>query len=149
MHQTKKGNQWYFGMKAHMGVDSKTKIIHSVVATAANVGDSRVLPGLLHRNETRVWGDRTYQGQTDIIRQGTPKAKDMTHRRCRNRGQVDEVERAKNRHKSKLRAKVEHAIGVIKNVFGFVKVRYRRLMKNADRLFATCAGRRPLTGGWS
>ena len=88
MHQTKKGNQWYFGMKAHMGVDSKTKIIHSVVATAANVGDSRVLPGLLHRNETRVWGDRTYQGQTDIIRQGTPKAKDMTHRRCRNRGQV-------------------------------------------------------------
>ena len=57
MHQTKKGNQWYFGMKAHIGVDSKTKLIHSVVATAANVADSTILPDLLHGEETRVWGD--------------------------------------------------------------------------------------------
>lgn len=63
----------------------------------------------------------------------------MTHRRCRNRGEVDEIQRAKNRSKSKVRAKVEHAIGVIKNIFGFVKVRYKGLMKNANRLFATCA----------
>jgi IS5 family transposase len=58
MHQTKKGNQWYFGMKAHLGVDSRTKLIHAVVATPANVADSTVLPELLHRRETRVWGDQ-------------------------------------------------------------------------------------------
>ncbi len=57
MHQARKGNQWYFGMKAHTGVDSKTKMIHSVVATAANVHDSQVLEDLLHGEETRVWGD--------------------------------------------------------------------------------------------
>src|SRR5437899_911698 len=58
MHQTKKGKQWYFGMKAHVGVDSKTKIIHTAVATAANVADSVVLPDLLHGEETRVWGEQ-------------------------------------------------------------------------------------------
>src|SRR5471030_263243 len=61
MHQTKKGNQWYFGMKAHIGIDSKTKVIHSVVATAANVSDSELLPDLLHGDETRVWGDQAYR----------------------------------------------------------------------------------------
>ena len=64
MHQTRKGKQWYFGMKAHVGVDSKTKMIHSVVATAANVADSTVLPELLHGEETKVWGDQAYRGQT-------------------------------------------------------------------------------------
>ena len=139
MHQTKKGNQWYFGMKAHLGIDSRTKIIHAVVATAANVADSEVLPDLLHGEETRVWGDQAYRGQTEVIKQHAPKAKDFTHRRYRHRGIVDEVERAKNRTKSKVRAKVEHAIGVVKRVFGFVKVRHRGLEKNAHRLFVTCA----------
>ena len=68
MHQTKKGNQWYFGMKAHVGVDSKTKIIHTAVATAANVADSTVLPDLLHGEETRVWGDQAYKGQSHVIK---------------------------------------------------------------------------------
>ncbi|MGH9206059.1 MAG: IS5 family transposase [Acidimicrobiales bacterium] len=139
MHQTKKGNQWYFGMKAHLGIDSRTKIIHAVVATAANVADSRVLPDLLHGEETRVWGDQAYRGQTEVIKKHAPKAKDFTNRRYRHRGIVDEVERAKNRTKSKVRAKVEHAIGVVKRVFGFAKVRYRGLDKNAHRLFVTCA----------
>ena len=61
MHQTKKGKQWYFGMKAHFGVDSRTKLIHSVMATPANVADSAVLPDLLHGRETRVWGDQAYR----------------------------------------------------------------------------------------
>jgi IS5 family transposase len=139
MHQTKKGNQWYFGMKAHIGVDSRTKIIHAVVATAANVADSEMLPDLLHGDETRVWGDQAYRGQTDVIRQHAPSAKDFTNRRYRHRGVVDETERAKNRTKSRVRAKVEHAFGVIKRVFGFAKVRYRGLEKNAQRLFVTCA----------
>src|SRR5208282_4949080 len=81
MHQTKKGNQWHFGMKAHIGVDSRTKIIHSVAASAANVHDSLALPVLLHGKETRVWGDSAYQGQTDVIHRHAPRAADMTQRR--------------------------------------------------------------------
>ena len=126
-------------MKAHVGIDSRIKIIHAVVATAANVADSAVLPDLLHGKETRVWGDQAYRGQSAVIKQHAPNATDFTNRRYRHRGVVDEVERAKNRTKSKVRAKVEHTIGVIKRVFGFVKVRYRGLDKNAHRLFVTCA----------
>jgi len=136
MHQTRKGNQWYFGMKAHVGVDSKLKLIHAVVATPANVADSEVLADLLHGEETRVWGDQAYRGQTAIIKKQAPEALDFTNRRYRHCG---EEERRKNRTKSRVRSKVEHAIGVIKRVFGFAKVRYRGLDKNAHRLFVTCA----------
>jgi len=139
MHQTKKGNQRYFGMKAHVGVDSKTKLIHSVVATAANVADSVVLPELLHGEETKVWGDQAYRGQTEAIREVAPEAQDMTHKQYRYKDRIDEIERAKNRTKSRVRSKVEHVFGVMKLKFGFVKVRYRGLKKNANRLFATCA----------
>ena len=136
MHQTKKGNQWYFGMKAHLGVDSRSKLIHAVVATPANAADSTVLPDLLHGKETRVWGDQAYRGQRAVIRQHAPKAQDFTNRRYRHRGVA---ERAKNRTKSKVRARVEHSIGVIKRVFGFAKVRYRGLKKNTHRLLVSCA----------
>lgn len=139
MHQTKKGNQWYFGMKAHVGVDSKTKMVHTVVATAANVADAMVLPELLHGEETRVWGDQAYRGQTEVIHRQAPQAQDCTHRRYRYKDCVDEAERAKNRGKSRVRSRVEHVFGVMKLKFGFVKVRYRGLKKNANRLFATCA----------
>ena len=139
MQQTKKGNQWYFGMKAHIGVDSKTKVIHAVVATAANVHDATILPDLLHGDETQVWGDSAYQGQEAVIRTQAPKARDLTNRRYRYKGVVNEVERARNRIKSHIRSRVEHVFGVIKGVFGFVKVRYRGLEKNAHRLFVTCA----------
>jgi len=73
MHQTKKGKQWFFGMKAHVGVDSRTKIIHTAVATPAHVADSRVLPDLLHGEETRVWGDQAYRGQTEVIQESHPR----------------------------------------------------------------------------
>ncbi len=139
MHQTKKGNQWYFGMKAHIGIDSREKLIHSVAATPANVHDSAMLGDLLHGEETRVWGDQAYRGQREAIREHAPNAQDFTNKRYRHRGIVDEVERAKNRTKSKVRARVEHAFGVIKRVFGFAKVRYRGISKNADRLFVACA----------
>jgi transposase, IS5 family len=139
MHQTRKGQQWYFGMKAHVGVDSKHKLIHTVVATPANVADAAVLPDLLHGEETRVWGDGAYQGQTEVIHACATRAQDCTQRRCRYQDGIDEVEWAKNRTKSKVRAKVEHVFGVLKLKFGFVKVRYRGLKKNANRLFATCA----------
>jgi transposase, IS5 family len=139
MHQTGKGKQWYFGMKAHVGVDSKTKIIHSAVVTAANVADAKVLPALLHGEETRVWGDQGYLGQTEVIHQCAPRARDCTHRRYRYKTWIDEVERAKNRTKSTVRSKVEHVFQILKLKFGFVKVRYRGLKKNGNRLFAACA----------
>ena len=139
MHQTKKGNQWFFGMKAHIGVDSRTKIIHAVAATGANVHDSTCLPDLLHGKETKVWGDSAYQGQREVIKASAPDAQDMTNRRYRRKGVVDEVERAKNKTKSSVRAKVEHPFLVIKQIFGFAKTRYKGLEKNAHRLFVTCA----------
>lgn len=139
MHQTKKGNQWYFGMKAHIGIDSRSKIIHAVVATAANVHDSRVLPDLLHGEETRVWGDSAYTGQREVLREYAPRARDFTNRKGVRSAALTPEERARNRTKSRVRAKVEHSIGVIKRVFGFSKVRYRGLDKNANRLFVTCA----------
>ena len=139
MHQTAKGKQWYFGMKAHVGVDSKTKLIHTVLASAANVHDRDALPHLLHGKETRVWGDQGYQGQTELIRRRAPKARDFTNRRYRHGGKINEIEKAKNRTKSQVRAKVEHVFGVIKRVFGFQKVRYRGLAKNLHRLQVTAA----------
>ena len=139
MHQTKKGNPWFFGMKVHIGVDSRTKVIHAVAATAANVHDATCLPDLLHGDETKVWGDSAYQGQGDAIRECAPNAQDMTNRRYRRKGEVDEVERAKNKTKSSVRAKVEHPFLVIKRIFGFAKTRYKGLDKNAHRLFVTCA----------
>ena len=102
MHQTKKGNQWYFGRKAHVGVDSKTKIIHSAAVTAAHVADATVLPELLHGEETRVWGDQAYRGQNEVIHECAPGAQDCTHRRYRYKNHVDEAERAKNRNKSRV-----------------------------------------------
>ena len=139
MRQTKKGNQWYFGMKAHIGADSQTKLIHSVVATPANVHDSQVLIDLLHGEETRVWGDAAYTAQRDIIRERAPKARDFTQQKATRHRPLTEYQRTANRTKSSVRAKVEHIIGVIKRVFGFAKVRYRGLAKNAHRLFVTCA----------
>jgi IS5 family transposase len=138
MHQTKKGNQWYFGMKAHLGVDSRTKLIHSVAATAANVHDSQVLPDLLHGQETRVWGDAAYSGQRDVIRHHAPSAKSFIQTKAHRHRPLSEAERARNRTKSKVRAKVEHVFLVIKRIFGWSKVRYRGLAKNTHWLFISC-----------
>jgi transposase, IS5 family len=138
MHQTKKGNQWYFGMKAHIGVDSKTKLMHAVVATAANVHDSQALPDLLHGDETRVWGDSAYSGQGEVIHACAPQAQDFTNKKGRRNRPLTEADKARNRTKSQVRAKVEHPFHVLKRVFGFVKVRYRGLAKNANWLFVAC-----------
>ena len=138
MHQTKKGNQWYFGMKAHIGVDSRTKLIHSVAATAANVHDSQALPELLHGQERRVWGDAAYSGQRDVIRHHAPNAANWIQAKAHRHRPLSEAERARNRTKSKVRAKVEHVFLVIKRIFGWSKVRYRGLAKNTHWLFSSC-----------
>jgi transposase, IS5 family len=138
MRQTKKGNQWHFGMKAHIGADTKTKLIHSIVATAANVHDSTVLPDLLHGEETRVYGDKAYAGQGATIKANAANAKDFTQRKAYRHRALSEREERANHHKSKVRSKVEHIFFVIKRQFKFVKVRYRGLAKNAHRLFVLC-----------
>jgi len=138
MHQTKKGNQWYFGMKAHIGVDSRTKLIHSVAATAAHGHDSQVLADLLHGQETRVWGDSAYSGQRDVIQRHAPNAKSFIQTKAHRHRPLSEEERAHNRTKSKVRAKVEHAFLVIKWIFGWAKVRYRGLAKNTHWLQISC-----------
>jgi IS5 family transposase len=138
MHQTAKGKQWFFGMKAHIGVDSQQKIIHTVVASAANIADARALPYLLHGKETRVWGDQAYRGQSEAIRQRAARARDLTHQRYRWGERIDEVERAKNRIKSRIRSRVEHPFWVLKGIFKFTKVCYRGLAKNLHRLQVSC-----------
>jgi IS5 family transposase len=108
MKQTKKGNQWHFGMKVHVGADAGTGLVHAAVATAANVHDKHALPELLHGDETWVYGDRGYQGCTGHIKQTAPQAKDFTNRRGRQPWREDEGARAKNRTKHRTRARVEH-----------------------------------------
>jgi IS5 family transposase len=134
MHQTRKGNQWYFGMKAHIGVDSKSGIVHSVCTTAASVADKHMLAYLLHGEERKVWGDGGYQGPGEVIREAAPHAQDMTSCRTRYKDYVDELQRAKNRVKARVRAKVEHPFRIEKRIFGFEKTRYRGLRKNHQRL---------------
>ena len=139
MKQSKKGNQWYFGMKAHVAVDARHKLIHHVVATAGSVHDSRVLPQLLHGSETAVWGDAAYAGQSQVIAQHAPWAQDFTQHRGRAYKYLSQMQRRINRNRSKVRARIEHVIGVIKRIFGFAKVRYRGLAKNGNRLFVAAA----------
>lgn len=134
MHQTRKGNEWHFGMKAHVGVDADTKLVHSVEATAANVADSKMLGALLHGEETAVWGDQAYQGQAPVLAEHAPKAEDRICRRWRSKLQVWPKQREQNRLHSKVRSRVEHVFGVLKLRFGFAKVRYRGLDKNLHRL---------------
>lgn len=140
MHQTRKGQQWYFGMKLHIGVDSQSGLAHSAVVTAANIHDKHPLPFLLHGHEQRVYGDSAYASQKELIASKAPAARDFTNQRTRRPGgEVDEAQRSKNRNKSKIRARVEHVFGVVKRLWGFTKVRYRGLQKNATRAFTALA----------
>ena len=139
MHQTRKGQQWYFGMKLHIGVDSQSGLAHSAVVTAANIHDKHPLPDLLHGNERRVYGDSAYASQKALIHSKAAKAKDFTNQRVKRKGEIDEVVRRKNRTKSSIRARVEHVFGVVKRLWGFGKVRYRGLRKNATRAFTALA----------
>lgn len=139
MHQTRKGRQWYFGMKLHIGVDSQSGLAHSAVVTPANIHDKHPLPDLLHGQERRVYGDSAYASQKALMQGKAPKAKDFTNERVRKAGQVDEAKQAKNRSKSKIRARVEHVFAVVKRLWGFTKVRYRGLAKNASRAFTALA----------
>ena len=111
MHQTRKGQQWFFGMKLHIGVDS---LAYSAVVTPANVHDKHPLADLLHGNEQRVYGDCAYASQKRLITSKTPKAKDFTNELSRYSGIVDDLVRTKNRNKLRIRCRVEQVFGVVK-----------------------------------
>ena len=140
MHQTKKGNQWHFGMKAHIGVDADSGLVHTVVGTAANVNDVTQAHALVHGEETDVFADAGYQGvgkraETQDIKTHWHVAMRPGKRKVLDKstpmGAIqDQLERAKAR----IRAKVEHPFRVIKRQFGHVKVRYRGLAKNTAQL---------------
>ena len=154
MHQSKKGNQWHFGMKLHIGVDSQSGLIHSASITAGNVHDSQELPNLLHGGETRLYGDSAYRGekQRKQLKDIAPRAKDFTNKRAYRSRPLTEADKETNRRKSSVRSKVEHPFLTLKRIWGFAKVRYRGLAKNANRVFAMLAlinlskWGRPLTG---
>jgi transposase, IS5 family len=139
MHSTKKGNQYYFGMKAHVGADSRTKIVHSLVTTAANTHDGTVVQDLLHGNERRVYGDSAYVGKDDVILQKAPHARLFVNQRGYRNRPLTDVQKRRNRWKSSIRARVEHQFGVIKDFFGLRKVRYKGLAKNTNLLYSLFA----------
>ena len=139
MASTQKGGHWYYGMKGHVGVDATTKLIHSVVVTAANVHDSQVIGDLLHGNETRVWGDKAYTGQAAAIHAKAPKARDWTLKKSHRNRALTARQKETNRIRSKTRARVEHVFGTMKHIFHFRRVRYHGLKKNANRFVVTCA----------
>ena len=144
MHPTKKGNQWYFGMKAHIGVDADSGLVHTVRGTAANVSDVAEANSLLHGQETDGYGDAGYQGvdKRPDMPVETPERKLSWHtamkrskRKALNPMQlISALQERLEKVKSSIRAKVEHPFRVIKQQFGHVKVRYRGLRKNTQQL---------------
>ncbi|PPB15865.1 IS5/IS1182 family transposase [Pseudomonas aeruginosa] len=140
MHQTKKGNQYYFGMKAHIGVDDESGLVHSVVGTAANVADVTQVDKLLHGVENVVCADAGYTGVEkrsehagrEVIWQVA--ARRSTYRKLGKNSPLYKAKRKIEKAKAQVRAKVEHPFRVIKRQFGYVKTRFRGLAKNTAQL---------------
>ena len=136
MRQVKKGKQWYFGMKAHIGVDAQSGLAHSLKAASANVSDVSTAHALLHGGEERVWGDSGYQG---VGKREENRAKAVDWQVAMKRGKrklLDKAgsEEAAEHRKGSVRAKVEHPFLYVKRHFGYRKVRYRGLAKNTQRI---------------
>jgi IS5 family transposase len=139
MHQTKKGNNWHFGMKAHIGVDAESKMIHSIEVTSANIHDATVVDKLVRSTDEAIWGDKAYAGTKERIQSAAPKAEDKTLHKARRNAPLTTEQEEENRTRSKVRSRVEHCFGVMKNIFAFRKVSYKGLAKNRSRVFMTCA----------
>ena len=139
MHQTKKGNQWHFGMKAHIGVDAESGLVHTVVGTAANVNDVTQAQALLHGDETDVFGDAGYQGvekreENLEVPVTWHVAMKPSKRRALPKTLEGEMMEWIEHAKAGIRAKVEHPFHVVKNLFRHRKTRYRGLEKNSAQL---------------
>lgn len=135
MHSTKKGNQWYFGMKGHIGVDVDSGIVHSVEGTSANVHDRNKLHDLLHGEEQAIFGDSGYASDAD---KEACRNYGIVHWQVNDKGKrgqpLSSTQKKKNRKKSSVRAKVEHPFRIIKDQWGHKKVRYRGIEKNTLQL---------------
>jgi transposase, IS5 family len=138
MKQTKKGNQWYFGMKAHIGVDAQSGLVHTVAGTAANVNDLNMAGALLHGDEEAAFGDAGYQGVHKRQEAQGPTwhvaMRPGKRRKLNPFIEPDFVAERMEKMKASIRAKVEHPFRIIKRQFGFTKVRYRGLAKNTAQL---------------
>jgi len=136
MHQAKKGNEWFFGMKMHIGVDEALGIVHSVSTTAANVHDITETVHLLHGEEECVWGDAGYQGVHKRSEHEDRKVDWLIAIRPGKRRQLNPRSIAGRAEKAKasVRAKVEHPFRYVKRMFGYDEVRYRGLAKNTERI---------------
>jgi len=139
MHSTKKGNQYYFGMKIHVGVDRESRTVHSLVTTPANVHDSKMVEDILHGEENAVFGDSAYMGKTEEIAKKAPGALDLTQTRGTKNRKLTEEEKETNRLLSKTRSRGEHIFLIAKRIFGFSKVRYKGLAKNTNFAFVLFA----------
>ena len=145
MHQTKKGNQWYFGMKAHIGVDVDSGLVHTVTTTPANESDVAQIADLLHGKEEVVHGDAGYTGAQKRVKR--VKRKRITWHIAAKRSVVKKIKRARLKRatekletlKAKVRARVEHPFHVVKRQFGFMKVRFKGLAKKTPRRSSRCS----------
>lgn len=138
MKQTKKGNQWYFGMKAHIGTDTQGRT-HSIVVTDAATHDSQIMEDLLHGEETIIYGDKAYasdEKQADYEALGTTW---RINRKARRGRKLNAADKAFNRKSNRTRARVEHPFRIIKDLWGYTKVRYKGLTKNATQVFTLFA----------
>jgi IS5 family transposase len=136
MKQTKKGNQWYFGMKAHVGTDSNTGLAHSIVVTHAGVHDSQVMDELLHGEEQAIYGDRAYTSKKKKVEYEARGIKWCVNRKACRHYQLSDVDKEYNHRQSQIRAKGEHAFRVVKHLWRYQKVRYKGLLKNTVQVFS-------------
>ena len=139
MRQTKKGNQWYFGMKAHVGTDTSRGLAHSVVVTDAAVHDSQVMDGLLHGEEEAVYGDKAYASEEKKKEYEARGVKWCVNLKANRGHQLNQEEVECNHKRSQIRAKGEHAFLVVKHLWRYQKVRYKGLYKNAVQVFSLFA----------
>lgn len=138
MRQTKKGQMWHFGMKVHVGTDRRG-VVHSLLATHAAAADIKQMEGLLHGGEREIFGDQAYWKEADRQRFVAAGIKYRVNRRGTKQRPLTDYQKKINRSRSRTRARGEHAFRIVKRLWGFAKVRYRGLMKNTARAFATFA----------
>ena len=138
MKSTRKGNQWYFGMKAHVGTDTQG-LVHSVEVTSANVHDSVKMPDCLHGEEQVVYGDKAYVNEARKEEAEKRGVVWRVSRKATKTRKLNCADKSFNRKSNRTRAKVEHVFGVIKNQWGYRKVRYRGLAKNAGQVYTLLA----------
>lgn len=136
MKQTKKGNQWYFGMKAHVGTDTGKGLVHSVVVTNAAIHDSQVMDKLLHGEEEAVYGDKAYASEERKVEYESRGIEWCVKKKANRGKQLTEQDKEYNHRQGKIRAKVEHAFLVVKHIWQHRKVRYKGLYKNAVQFYS-------------